>query len=55
MARKFKVLWHEEGKAHVIFGEEVANDDPFFLTFRLLDGHMIRLNKNAIVKVEEVR
>lgn len=53
MARKFKVLWHEEGRAHVIFGEEVADADPVFLSFRLQDGHTIRLNKVAIIKIEE--
>ena len=52
---KVKIVWNEGNEAHAIVATPLENTDPDFLQFILADGRMIRLNKDAIVKVEEVR
>jgi hypothetical protein len=55
MARRFKIVWNEGLQPHVVYGEPLNEEDPLFMSFRLSDGHTIRLNKVAVVKIEEVR
>jgi len=52
---KLKVVWNEGGQAHAIVATPTENADADFLQFILADGRVIRLQKSAIVKLEEVR
>lgn len=54
MARRVKIVWHEGNQPHVVYGEPLNEEDPLFISFRLSDGHTLRLNKAAVVKIEEV-
>jgi hypothetical protein len=54
MAQRVKIVWHEGNQPHVVYGEPLNEEDPLFISFRLSDGHTLRLNKAAVVKIEEV-
>jgi len=49
-----KVVWIEGAEAHAVQAR-ISEDDEHFLTIQTLDGKILHLNKNYIVKVEEGR
>jgi len=51
---KVKVVWNEGDKAHAIVATPTETADPDFLRFILSDGRVIRLQKAAIIKLEEM-
>ena len=53
MARKTKVVWNEGKEAHAVWATPVGEEDGF-LKFILPNGAILRLQKSAIVKIEEV-
>lgn len=54
MGVRLKIVWTEGREPHVVFGEQLDDPDPQFLSFQLSDGHRLRLNKAVIAKIEEV-
>ena len=51
---QIRVVWHEGKDARCIIGRLDGEDDGF-LTFILSDGRTVKLNRQQITKMEEVR
>ena len=51
--RFVKIVWCEDGKARVVRGKPLGEEDGFF-KFQLQDGRYLLLSKAAVVKIEEV-
>ena len=47
-------MWVEGTEAHAVQAQ-ITEDDEQFLTIRTLDGKVLHLNKDFLVKVEELR
>lgn len=49
-----KVVWREGNQVRCVRGQIISEDGPF-LVFELSGGATLRLAKDAIIKIEEVR